>query len=96
MAQVAREQDLSFDRIRQIKESGLRKLRIGKAKRELLEKFDIVEAGAYRNSINKFNEHGFTSTVEYIALRRAELQAEYEKHKRQVEIMLEQRKRKCL
>ena len=96
MAAVAREQGITIDRIRQIKEKGLRRLRIGKAKRELLEKFDIVEAGAYRNSMNKFNEHGFTSTVEYIALRRAELQAEYEKHKRQVEIMLEQRKRKCL
>ena len=96
MAAVAREQGITIDRIRQIKEKGLRRLRTGKAKRELLEKFDIVEAGAYRNSINKFNEHGFTSTVEYIALRRAELQAEYEKHKRQVEIMLEQRKRKCL
>ena len=96
MAAVAREQGVTIDRIRQIKEKGLRRLRIGKAKRELLEKFDIVEAGAYRNSMNKFNEHGSTSTVEYIALRRAELQAEYEKHKRQVEIMLEQRKRKCL
>ena len=81
MAAVAREQGVTIDRIRQIKEKGLRRLRIGKAKRELLEKFDIVEAGAYRNSMNKFNEHGFTSTVEYIALRRAELQAEYEKHK---------------
>ncbi len=96
MAAVAREQGITIDRIRQIKEKGLRRLRTGKAKRELLEKFDIVEAGTYRNSMNKFNEHGFTSTVEYIALRRAELQAEYEKHKRQVEIMLEQRKRKCL
>ena len=80
MAAVAREQGVTIDRIRQIKEKGLRRLRIGKAKRELLEKYDIVEAGAYRNSMNKFNEHGFTSTVEYIALRRAELQAEYEKH----------------
>ncbi len=96
MAAVAREQGVTIDRIRQIKEKGLRRLRIGKAKRELLEKFDIVEAGAYRNSMNKFNEHGFTSTVEYIALRRAELQVEYEKHKRQDEIMLEQGKRKCL
>ena len=42
--------------------------------------------------MDKYNEHGFTSTVEYIALRRAELQAGYEKHKRQVEIMLEQEK----
>ncbi|MDE7310429.1 MAG: sigma-70 family RNA polymerase sigma factor [Eubacterium sp.] len=31
MAQVAREQELSFDRIRQIKEKGLRKLKTGKA-----------------------------------------------------------------
>ncbi len=73
MAAIAREQGVTIDRIRQIKEKGLWRLRIGKAKRELLEKFDIAEAGAYRNSMNKFNEHGFTSTVEYIALRRAEL-----------------------
>ncbi|NBH24401.1 hypothetical protein D3Z60_01020 [Lachnospiraceae bacterium] len=96
MVAVAREQGITIERVRQTKEKGLRRLRIGKAKRELLEKFDIVEAGAYRNSMNKFNEHGFTSTIECIALRRAELQAEYEKHKRQVEFMLEQRKRKCL
>ncbi len=96
MAAVARAEGISIDRIRQIKEKGLRKLRIGKAKRELLEKFDIVEAGAYRNSVSKFSEHGFTSTVEYIALRRAEIQAEYEERKKQIESMLEQRKRKCL
>jgi len=82
MAAVAREQGITIDRIRQIKEKGLRRLRIGKAKRELLEKFDIVESGIYRNSMNKFNEHGSTSTVEYIALRRAELQAEYEQQKK--------------
>ncbi len=96
MAAVAREQGVTIERVRRTKEKGLRRLRTGKAKRELLEKFDIVGAGAYKNSMNKFNEHGFTSTVEYIALRRAELQVEYEKHKRQVEFLLEQRKRKCL
>ena len=53
MAAVAREQGIPFDRIRQIKEKGLRKLRTGRARRELLEKFDIVEAGAYRNSMSK-------------------------------------------
>ena len=88
MAAVAREQGITIERVRQTREKGLRRLRIGKAKRKLLEKFDIAEAGAYKNSMNKFNERGFTSTVEYIALRRAELQTEYEKHKRQVEIML--------
>ena len=82
MAAVARELGITIDRIRQIKEKGLRRLRIGRAKRELLEKFDIVESGIYRNSMNKFNEQGFTSTVEYITLRRAELQAEYEQQKK--------------
>ena len=96
MAAVAREQGVTIERVRQTKERGLRRLRIGKAKRELLEKFDIVEAVVYRNSMNKFNEHGFTSTVEYIALRRAEIQAEYEERKKQIEAMLQQRERKCL
>ena len=45
MAAVAREQGVPISRIRQIKETGLRRLRIGKVKRELLEKFDIAEAG---------------------------------------------------
>ena len=67
MAQVAREQGLSFDRIRQIKESGLRRLRIGKAKRELLEKFDIAEAGLFRGGLNNYQEHNFTSIVEHLA-----------------------------
>ena len=71
MPEIAKEQSITVGRVREIKEAGLRRLRIGKAKRELLEKFDIVEAGEYRNSISKFNEHGFTSTVEYIAIRRA-------------------------
>jgi len=96
MAAIARAEGISIDHIRQIKEKGLRKLRIGKAKRELLEKFDIVEAGAYRNSMCKFNEHSFTSTVEYIAIRRAEIQAEYEERKKQIEAMFERRERKCL
>ena len=44
MAAVAREQGVTIERVRQTKEKGLRRLRIGKAKRELLEKFDIAEA----------------------------------------------------
>ena len=96
MAAVAREQGISLDRVRQIKEKALRKLRLGKARSELLQKFDIVEAGVYRNSLNRFNEHSFTSTVEYIAIRRAEIQREYEERKKQIEAIFEQRKRKCL
>lgn len=95
MPEIAKEQSITVGRVREIKEVGLRKLRIGKAKRELLEKFDIVEAGEYRNSMSKFNEHGFTSTVEYIAIRRAEIQAEYERRLKEYGIGYEQ-KRACL
>lgn len=95
MPEIAKEQSITVGRVREIKEAGLRRLRIGKAKRELLEKFDIVEAGEYRNSMSKFNEHGFTSTVEYIAIRRAEIQAEYEERKKRIEAMFEQ-ERACL
>lgn len=95
MPEIAKEQSITVGRVREIKEAGLRKLRIGKAKRELLEKFDIVEVGEYRNSMSKFNEHGFTSTVEYIAIRRAEIQAEYERRLKEYGIGYEQ-KRACL
>ena len=80
MAQVARKQGLPFDRIRQIKESGLRKLRIGKAKRELLEKFDIAEAGLYQGGLNNYREHGFTSIVERTAMKETEAEERYKQH----------------
>ena len=96
LSKIAAEQGITRERIRVIKENGLRKLRIGKARRELLERLDIVDATAYRNSMNKYNEHKFTSTVEYIAICRAEIQAEYEKRKNSIEIIFGQRERKCL
>lgn len=87
MAQVAREQGLSFDRIRQIKEKGLRRLRIGKAKRELLEKFDIAEAGLFRGSLNNYKEHNYTSIVEHLAEKRLEAEERYRKHLAEIEEM---------
>ena len=85
MAQVAREQGLSFDRVRQIKESGLRRLRMGRAKRELLEKFDIVEAGLYQGGLNNYREHGFTSIVERTAMKETEAEERYKRHLRGIE-----------
>lgn len=79
MPKIAKEEHLSVGKIREIKENGLRRLRQGKAKRKLLEEFEIAECGIHRNSLNKFNEHNFTSMVEHIAIRRIELQDEYEK-----------------
>ncbi len=85
MAQVAKEQGLSFDRVRQIKESGLRRLRMGRAKRELLEKFDIVEAGLYQGGLNNYREHGFTSIVERTAMKETEAEERYKQHLRGIE-----------
>lgn len=84
MAQIAREQELLLGRIRQIKEKGLRRLRMGKARRELSEKFDIVEAGAYRGGLNSYREHDFTSIVESMAIKRQEAKEEYEKRLKEI------------
>ena len=67
MSAVAREQGVTIERVRQTKEKGLRRLRMGKAKRELLEKFDIAEAGLFRGGLNNYQEHNFTSIVEHLA-----------------------------
>lgn len=87
MAQVAREQGLSFDSVRQIKEKGLRRLRMGKAKRELMEKFDIAEAGLFRGGLNNYREHDFVSIVEHTAMKRVEAQERYERHLAEIEEM---------
>lgn len=87
MAQVAREQELSFDSVRQIKERGLRRLRMGKARRELLKKFDIIESRLYRGSLNNYKEHAFTSIVEHLAEKRLEVQERYQRHLREIEEM---------
>ena len=87
MTQVAREQDTTIERIRQIKEKGLRRLRIGKAKRELLEKFDIAEAGLFRGGLNNYKEHNFTSIVEHLAEKRIETEEHYKRHLREIEEM---------
>ena len=87
MSAVAREQGVTIDRIRQIKEKGLRRLRMGKAKRELLEKFDIAEAGLFRGSLNNYKEHNFTSIVEHLAEKRLEAETRYKRHLAEIEEM---------
>ena len=87
MSAVAREQGVTIERIRQTKEKGLRRLRMGKAKRELLEKFDIVEAGLFRGGLNNYKEHNFTSIVEHLAEKRIEAEERYRKHLAEIEEM---------
>ena len=87
MSAVAREQGVTIDRIRQIKEKGLRRLRMGKAKRELLEKFDIAEAGLFQGGLNNYKEHNFTSIVEHLAEKRLEAETRYKRHLAEIEEM---------
>ena len=95
MPEIAKEQSVTVGRVREIKEAGLRRLRMGKAKRELLEKFEVVESGMYKTGFNSFNQHNFTSRVEFIAIRKAEIREEYEKRLRECVGYIPQ-KRVCL
>ncbi len=90
---IAKEQGISLGRVRQIKEKGLRRLRRGRARRELSEKFDIVEAGAYRGGLRSYREHDFTSVVESMVIKQQEVQAEYESQLRRLEESKETRMR---
>lgn len=87
MAVIAGEQGISLDRVRQIKEKGLWELRVGKARRELLEKFEIAEAGLYRGGLANYREQYFTSIVERTAIRRMEAEERYKQHLKDTEEM---------
>lgn len=95
MPEIARDENISVSRIDGIRKKGLQKLKFGKTKRKLLEKFDIVDSGIYKNGYGNFTQHNNTSKVEYIAIRRVELQEEYEK-KLQEYLNYMPRKRGCL
>ncbi len=88
MAQVAREQGVALERIRQVKQSGLRRLRRGKARRKLRQKkFDIADSALYRGGYKSYDEHYFTSVVEHITLKRIEAEERYKRHLTEVEKM---------
>lgn len=86
MSQIARESGVSLDRVRQIKEKGLRRLRTGRARRELLQKFDIVDCMLYRGGFNGYKEKG-CSIVECITIKRIEAEERYKKHLAEIEEM---------
>lgn len=93
MPQIAKERGMSFQKVRTIKDKGLRKLRYGQAKRELLDKIEVVESGVYRSGKSNYKTNNFTSKVEYIAIRRAELEHEVERCKKIIENAFADRQR---
>lgn len=73
MSAIAREYNVSFHTVRTIKQNGLRKLKTGRAKRNLQERFEILEPKMYRSSVIRF-KHDMESTVERIVCKRVELE----------------------
>lgn len=86
MPEIAKEHGTTFQNVRTIKEKGLRKLRYGRAKREILEKLEVVESSLYRTGKSNYDSHNFTSIVEYIAIRREEIEHGYQERKKQLGI----------
>lgn len=91
MAAVAREQGVSLDRVRQIKEKGLRKLKAGKARRELLEKFEVAGAALYRGGLANYRQHNYVSVVEHIATKELEAEERYNRILAEIEEMRRKR-----
>lgn len=60
---------------------------MGKARRELLKKFDIVESRLFRGGLNNYLEHNFTSIVEHLAEKRIEAEEHYKRHLAEIEEM---------
>lgn len=87
MAAVAREQGVTLGRIREIKEKGLRKLKAGKARRELLEMFEVAGAALYRGGLTNYRQHNFVSVVEHIATRELEAEERYNRILAEIEEM---------
>lgn len=73
--QIADLEEISVSKVRYLRDRGLQRLRRGKARRELLDKLEVVDRGIYRNNLTSFKQHNFTSTVEHIAIQRAEIKA---------------------
>ena len=75
LSEIAAETGVSLERARQTKAAALRRLRRGKALRQLEEKCEIISANIYRTSFSRFKQSG-GSSVEDIIVRLDELKKE--------------------
>ncbi len=77
LSNISKETGQSIENVRKQKDNGLRSLRTGEAIQEIRDKLDVLDASAYRSGISQYRNHNYTSTVEYIAMRRTELEERY-------------------
>jgi RNA polymerase sigma factor (sigma-70 family) len=76
LAYIGKKFDISAQRVEQIKRSGLNRLRHGKIRRELLERFDELGGRYYHNGLCTF-KRTFESNVQRLALERISAEERY-------------------
>lgn len=76
--QLSEEMQISSERVRQIEQNALRKLRMGKAKKELQNRLYIEDGLKYGSGLENYKKHDFTSSVERRILNRERIREEIE------------------
>jgi RNA polymerase primary sigma factor len=76
LASIGKKYGITMQRASQIKLDGLNRLRRGKARRELEQRFEELDSRMYRNHLATF-QRTFTSQVERLALERISAQERY-------------------
>lgn len=77
--QISNDMQVSFECVRQIEKKTLRKLGIGKARKELQNRLYIEDSLKYGSGLQSYKEHDFTSSVERRILNRERIREELEK-----------------
>lgn len=77
--QISDDMQVSFERVRQIEQKTLRKLGMGKARKELQNRLYIEDNLKYGSGLESYKEHDFTSSVERRILNRERIREELEK-----------------
>lgn len=73
---LADEKNISRERVRQLEESALKKLKRESVKNKLMH--EVAERDIYRTGFNRFIENDFTSTVEKIAIQKNVIASNYQ------------------
>jgi predicted DNA-binding protein YlxM (UPF0122 family) len=76
LAYIGKKFDISAQRVEQIKRAGLNRLRRGKARRELLQRFDELGGRYFHNGLCTF-KRTFESNVQRLALERISAEERY-------------------
>lgn len=72
LEEIACSMDITRERVRQIESVGFSRLRLEQPRKELLEKYEELDAQIYNSSVTSYKRHCETSIVERVALSKLE------------------------